>query len=218
MYHTRDEQEHEKLLEYVRAKNSTLLAKLFDNLSQNASKVGLDNFEQLKSVATETDSTLQTQRSHSNARPGQKLQHVKAYDDMGRFERDKFPTEVLRLLKQLDKEKNAFAQGKLVHDRLYANSVLKPIVNEEKKIILQDLQATQRAKALLNETNVLRSPSSPSRRQRSGPRLRPQLREHLPRHPQKHQSLQAPRHRQKRPAYPFAPHPNRRQSPRKLRR
>ena len=164
MYHTRDEQEHEKLLEYVRAKNSLLLAKLFDNLAHNASKVGLDNFELLKSPAPDADSTLQTQPSHSHPRAGQKLQHVKVYDDMGRFERDKLPVEVLRKLKQLDKEKNAFAQGKLVHDRLYTNSVLKPIVAEEKKAILQELEATQRTKARLNEANVLRSLTSRSRR------------------------------------------------------
>lgn len=180
MYHTRDEQEHEKLLEYVRAKNSLLLAKLFDNLSQNASKVTLDNFELLKSAATETDSTLQTQRSHSHARGGKKLQHVKAYDDMGRFEREKVPAEVLRRLKQLDKEKNAFSQGKLVHDRLYTNSVLKPIVTEEKKAILQELEATQRTQARINEANVLRSLCSHSRCQRRFACFRPSHRQHLP--------------------------------------
>lgn len=156
MYHTRDEQEHEKLLEYVRSKNSALLAKLFDNLSLNTAKAGLDTCEALKSVATETDSTLQTQRSQPGPRAAHKLQHVKAYDDLGRFEREKFPTEVLRKLKQLDKEKSALSQGRLVHDRLYADSVLQPIVKEEKQMIIQELESSRRTKALVNEGNVLR--------------------------------------------------------------
>ena len=127
---------------------------MHENLKSNIEKAGINNSVNLKAYVNDSESVDQT-AAWSYSQVPTPRQNVKLFDKMNNFEKEKFPLEVLRKMKELDREKDSFSQQGKVYDRLYMNSVLKPLVQEEKALLVKDLEANRWVKTVINEGNLL---------------------------------------------------------------
>ena len=148
MYTVQNEDEHKRLLDFVRGKNEFLLDQFQAHLREN---IQSNLFPESLRSASKKQSKQRTSFNKLTDK-----QSVQLYDNLELFSRESFPLEVMKKLRRLDKEKDKFAYSKSVYDRLYKESTLKPLVMAEKELVIKDLEANKRLQQIINDGNILR--------------------------------------------------------------
>lgn len=150
-YRAQNEEERDRLVNYVRFKNTAAFDQLKSNMMANIEYAGLENADFMKTFTTATDMSYQMGRGTSMTNK----QTVRMYDNLELFNREDYPVETTNKLRRIEKEKDMFAMEGTVFDRLYKDSVLKSVVSEEKQIILRELENNKRMKEMLSDGSVL---------------------------------------------------------------
>lgn len=150
-YQAQNEEERDRLVNYVRFKNEAAFQELKANMMTNIDVASLENTEFMKTFTTATD--MAYQMGHGTGLSNK--QTVRMFDNLELFNREDYPVETTNKLRRLEKEKDKFSMEGTVFDRLYRDSVLKTVVNEEKQLIVKELENSKRMKELLSDGSVL---------------------------------------------------------------
>jgi hypothetical protein len=146
-YQIKNESERDRLINFVKSKNDAILDQVKNNMHGNLEYAGLDNCDFMNTFMTQTTSTRPPDLTQK--------QTVRMFDNLELFNRGNYPLELMTKMKRLEKEKDRFSMDNSVFDRLYKNSVLKPLVGEEKELVMKDLQSNKWIKQQTNNTSVL---------------------------------------------------------------
>lgn len=135
---------------FMSNRNNQVLETLYQNMVTNLEDAGLENCEFAQTFSSAQGSTIDGPRPSASNK-----QNVRLYDNMELFKREQFPDEVIRKMKRLDKEREQLTKNGTVFDRLYKDSILKPLVDEEKQKLVRDHETNQWVRELLHEGRVL---------------------------------------------------------------
>lgn len=135
------------MINYVKFKNKKMLDMLHINLEANMEYAGLDNCDFANTLMTQTDMTTTPEMTQK--------QTVRLFDNLEVFNRENYPIELMTKMKRLEKEKDRFSMDGTVFDRLYKNSVLKSLVEEEKELVMKDLETNKWLKQHIKDYSVL---------------------------------------------------------------
>jgi hypothetical protein len=152
-YQIKNEVERDRLLNFVKTKNEAVLDLVKTSMHTNVEYAGIDNCDFLNTFMTQTDSTRQPDLTQK--------QTVRMFDNLELFSRGNYPLEMMNKMKRLEKEKDRFSMDNSVFDRLYKNSLLKPLVGEEKELVMKDLESNKWVKQQMKHTSVLCRPRLP---------------------------------------------------------
>lgn len=149
-YQIKTEAEKERLINLVKSKNDVILDKVKANMFSNLEYAGIDNCDFMNTFMTQTTSTKNPEMSQK--------QTVRMFDNLDLFNRGDYPLDLMMKIKRLEKEKDRFSMNRSVFDRLYKNSVLKPLVGEEKELVMKDLESNKWVKNQVRATSTLCKP------------------------------------------------------------
>lgn len=145
-----DEAEMDKIRWFMSNRNNQVIDDLYQNMMRNLEAAGIENCEFAQTFSSANSTVVEGSRP-----TGSDKLKVRLFDNMELFKREHFPDDVIRKMKRLDKERDTLAKTGSVFDRLYRDSILKPLVDQEKQKLVKDHETNQWVRELLHEGRVL---------------------------------------------------------------
>lgn len=146
-----DPVEQQNFLTLVKSKNKGIIEEFEHSLKLGQMETNLDDWEFRKAFLYD----YSPHRTMSTSNPQKPPGDPKRFDNLESFHREDFPRELMRRFKRLDREKELFSRDHLVFNRLYNESVIQPIVQEEKEAMVRNLENARRVNEMVNDGSVL---------------------------------------------------------------